>query len=159
VFVDGSQFEPAMESTLKTALALPDGVAAMARFWFLEMFTEKTSPAVIAAIQKRVARLPRRTIELMLTSLVRYDIDRLDTSLSSLRAPVMAIQATYSNESQVRMSMTKAQTTPYLDMLRTQVPTVRIEIIQDTGHFPQIDEPERTNALIDSFIATLPQTG
>jgi pimeloyl-ACP methyl ester carboxylesterase len=57
------------------------------------------------------------------------------------------------------MSMTKGQTTPYLDMLRAQVPSVRIEIIQDTGHFPQIDEPEQTNALIDCFIATIPQTG
>jgi pimeloyl-ACP methyl ester carboxylesterase len=89
---------------------------------------------------------------------VRYDIDRLDTSISSLRVPVMAIQTTYSNERRERMSMTKAQTTPYLDMLRTRVPSVRIEIIEDTGHFPQTDEPEQTHALIDSFIATLPLT-
>jgi pimeloyl-ACP methyl ester carboxylesterase len=50
--------------------------------------------------------------------------------------------------------MSKDQTTPYLDMLRTSIPSVRIEIIVDTGHFPQIDESARTNALLDSFIAT-----
>jgi len=33
---------------------------------------------------------------------------------------------------------------------------VRIEIIEDTGHFPQLDEPARTNALIDSFLAAPP---
>ena len=92
----------------------------------------------------------------MLTDLVRYDIGRLATSLGSLRVPVMAIQTTYSNEQRERRSMRRGQTTPYLDMLRARIPSVRIEIIEDTGHFPQIDEPEQTNALIDSFIATLP---
>jgi pimeloyl-ACP methyl ester carboxylesterase len=32
---------------------------------------------------------------------------------------------------------------------------VRIEIIPDTGHFPQLDERARVNALIDSFIAAI----
>jgi pimeloyl-ACP methyl ester carboxylesterase len=68
----------------------------------------------------------------------------------------MALQATYSNEKRERRSMSEGQTTPYLDMLRANVPSVRIEIVADTGHFPQIDESARTNALIDSFLAALP---
>jgi hypothetical protein len=52
--------------------------------------------------------------------------------------------------------MSKGQTTPYLDMLRARVPSARIEIIEDTGHFPQIDEAAQTNALLDSFLATIP---
>ena len=159
VLVDGSQSAPDMETTLKAAFAMPDGIATLARRWFQEMFTEKSSPALIANIHRRIARLPRRTLEKVLTSLVRYDIDRLDTSISSLRVPVMAIQTTYSNERRERMSMAKGQTTPYLDMLRNRVPSVRIEIIENSGHFPQIDEPEQTNALIDSFIATLSHGG
>ena len=77
-------------------------------------------------------------------------------SLGSRRIPVMAIQTTYSNERGERQSVSKGQTTPYLDMLRARASSARIEIIEDTGHFPQIDEPAQTNALIDSFIATLP---
>ena len=34
---------------------------------------------------------------------------------------------------------------------------MRIEIIEDTGHFPQVDEIAQTNALLDSFLASLPQ--
>jgi pimeloyl-ACP methyl ester carboxylesterase len=75
---------------------------------------------------------------------------------TALRVHAIAIQTTYSNEKRERRSMSKDQTTPYLDMLRTSIPSVRIEIIVDTGHFPQIDESARTNALLDSFIATLP---
>ena len=44
------------------------------------------------------------------------------------------------------------QTTPYLDMLRASLPSVQVEIIPDTGHFPQLDESERTNTLIESFV-------
>jgi pimeloyl-ACP methyl ester carboxylesterase len=35
-------------------------------------------------------------------------------------------------------------------------PSIRIEIIPNTGHFPQIDETERTNALLDGCGATSP---
>jgi pimeloyl-ACP methyl ester carboxylesterase len=65
----------------------------------------------------------------------------------------MALQTTYSNEKRERVGMRQGQTTPYLDMLRASVSYVRVEIIEDTGHFPQLEESARTNDLIDSFIA------
>jgi pimeloyl-ACP methyl ester carboxylesterase len=92
----------------------------------------------------------------MLTDMVRYDVGRLTDSLTDLRVPVMAIQTTYSNERRERRSLTAGQSTPYLNMLAAQIPSVRTEIIADTGHFPQIDEPTQTNAVLDSFIAALP---
>ncbi len=75
----------------------------------------------------------------------------LTKSLADLRMPVMALQTTYSNEKRKRRAMSKGQTTSYLDMLRARVPSVRIEIIEDIGHFPRIDESGQTNALLDSF--------
>ena len=109
-----------------------------------------------ASIIERAGHIPRAIGEKVLLDAVRYDTGRLSVSLGSPPVPVMAIQTTYSNERLERRSMSAGQTTPYLDMLRARIPSVRIEIIADTGHFPQIDEPDRTNALIDSFIATLP---
>jgi pimeloyl-ACP methyl ester carboxylesterase len=67
----------------------------------------------------------------------------------------MAIQTTYSNQRRERRSLAQGQTTPYLDTLRANIPSARIEIIPDTDHFPQLDEPDRTNALLASFIASL----
>jgi pimeloyl-ACP methyl ester carboxylesterase len=92
----------------------------------------------------------------MLTDMLRYDVGRLAGSLACVRVPVMALQTTFSNEKRERTSMRKEQSTPYLEMLRTTVPSVRIEIIEDTGHFPQLDESAQTNALIDSFLASVP---
>jgi pimeloyl-ACP methyl ester carboxylesterase len=88
--------------------------------------------------------------------MVRYDGSRLASSIADLRIPVMVIQTTYSNEKRERRSMTKGQTSPYLEMVRAAIPTARIEIIEDTGHFLQIDESGQTNALLDGFLETLP---
>jgi pimeloyl-ACP methyl ester carboxylesterase len=155
VLVDGSQFAPAMETTLNEAFATPDGFANLTGHWFEDMFTSKSDPAVAACVVERARRLLREIGERVLLDLVRYDVGRLVTAIGNLRVPVMAMQSTYSNEKRERRSMSAGRTTPYLDMLHTRIPSVRIEIIPDTGHFPQIDQAVQTNVLLDSFVDTL----
>lgn len=155
VFVDGSQFVAAMAGVLKEALAAPDGFVTLTERWFTEMFTAKSNPAVAASVIERAKSLPRAIGEKVMADLVRYDVTRLATSLADVRVPLLAIQATYSNEKRERRPLNKGQSTPFLDMLRSRVPSARIEIIADTGHFPQIDEPAQVNALLDSFLAVL----
>jgi pimeloyl-ACP methyl ester carboxylesterase len=155
VLVDGSQFSPAMESVLKSRLATEDGYAAFTAGLFRDMFGARSDKAVAAAIIERASRLPWPVGEKMLNDMLRYDVWRLTASLASVRVPVMALQTTYSNERRERVSMRPGQATPYLDMLRENVAAVRIDVIEDTGHFPQIEESARTNALIESFVALL----
>jgi pimeloyl-ACP methyl ester carboxylesterase len=156
ILVDGSQFAPAMEAVLRERLAAPDGYTATVKGLFADMFAAKSDPAVVASVTARAERLPRPIGEKMLIDMQRYDVFRLAASLACLRVPVMALQATYSNEQRERRPMSAGQTTPYLDMIRAHIPTARVEIIPDTGHFPQFDEPERTNALIEGFLSDLP---
>lgn len=120
------------------------------------MFTTKSNAATVASVLERAGRLPQAIGEKLLADMVRYDADRLATAMGELSMPVMAIQSTYSNEKRERRPMTQGQTTPYLDMVRARIPSARIEIIAGTGHFPQIDESAQTNAMLDSFLATLP---
>jgi pimeloyl-ACP methyl ester carboxylesterase len=155
VLVDGSQFSPVMESVLKSRLATEDGYAAFTAGLFRDMFGARSDKAVAAAIIERASRLPWPVGEKMLNDMLRYDVWRLTASLASLRVPVMAVQTTYSNERRERVSMRPGQTTPYLDMLRENVAAVRIDVIEDTGHFPQIEESARTDALIESFVTSL----
>ena len=156
ILVDGSQFAAAMADVLQQRFALPDGYATFSHGLFNDMFTAGSDKFVAASIIERAGRLPRPIGEKMLTDLQRYDAGRLTNSLSSLRVPVMALQATYSNEKRERRTLREGQTTPYLDMLRASVPSARIEIVADTGHFPQLDASAQTNALIDGFLAALP---
>jgi pimeloyl-ACP methyl ester carboxylesterase len=156
VLIDGSQFAAAMEAVFQQRFAAPDGYAAMVSGLFGDMFTARSDATVAAAVVARARRLPRPIGEKMLLDAVRYDVGRLPAALAGLRVPVMAVQTTFSNENRERRTLHEGQTTPYLDMVRASVPSARIAIIEDTGHFPQLDEPERTNALIDQFLAELP---
>jgi pimeloyl-ACP methyl ester carboxylesterase len=155
ILVDGSQFAPVMEAVLRERFASPDGYAGMVAGLFRDMFTAKSDPTVVAVVGERAGRLPKAVGEKLLTDMQRYDVGRLSGSLASLRVPVMAVQTTYSNEKRERRTMQEGQTTPYLEMVRACVPSVRVEIIGDTGHFPQLDEGARTNALIGDFVEGL----
>jgi pimeloyl-ACP methyl ester carboxylesterase len=155
VLVDGSQFASAMEATLNATFAQPNGYEIMVAGMFRDMFHAKADRGIAAAVAARVQRLPHAVGEKMLLDLQRYDTMRQTTSLGCLRVPVMAIQTTYANEKRERKSLQAGQTTPYLDMLRGAVPSARIEVIEETGHFPQLEEPARTNALLDSFLASV----
>jgi pimeloyl-ACP methyl ester carboxylesterase len=155
VLIDGSQFAAAMTTVLKQTLSMTDGYATLIRRWFQEMFTAKSNSAVVTSVVQRAEHLPRSIGEKLLLDMLRYDVGRLATSLADLRVPVMALQTTYSNEQRERRPMSKGQTTSYLEMLRARIPSVWIEIIEDTGHFPQVDEIAQTNALLDSFLASL----
>ena len=92
----------------------------------------KTKPALAAAAVKPVVKAPPG---------------------KRVKAPVMALQATFSNEKRERKTMVKGQSTPYLEMVRRAQPKAAIEIVADTGHFPQLDEIAQTNALLQSFVS------
>jgi len=155
ILVDGSQFAAPMASVLRNTFAMPNGYANLIRRWFEEMFTGRSNPTTVASVVNRAESLPRSIGEKLLVDMLRYDVGRLATALADLHVPVMAIQSTYSNENRERRTMSGGQTTPYLDMLRTRVASIRIEIIENTGHFPQIDQSAQTNALLDQFVAML----
>jgi pimeloyl-ACP methyl ester carboxylesterase len=155
ILVDGSQFAPTMETVLAEQFASPDGYATITNDMFNDMFTSRSDSTVAASVVARALRLPRPIGERMLTDMLRYDIGRLTSSLASLRVPVMVLQTTYRNENRKRRTMRRGQTTPYLDMLRVNVPSVQIEIIEDTGHFPQLDQSARTNTEIYGFLGML----
>ena len=153
--IDGSQFAAAMEPTLNAAFGAPGGFAALSNRWFQDMFTARSDPTVAAAVRARATRLPRDIGERLMLEMLRYDVEHLSTALASLQVPTLIVQTTYSNERRERRSMRQGQDTPYLRFVRDTVPHARVEIIEDTGHFPQLDEPARLNALLDSFLADL----
>ncbi len=155
ILVDGSQFAASMGAVLRERFSEPDGYSTTVRGLFAGMFTAKSDPAVVAQVSARAERLPGPIGERVLTDMQRYDVTRLAASVAALRVPVMVLQTTYTNDRRERRPLVEGQTTPYLDMIRTSLPAARIEIIPDTGHFPQLDEPARTNALIGHFLAEL----
>jgi pimeloyl-ACP methyl ester carboxylesterase len=155
VLIDGSQFAPAMESTLMTAFSQVNGYTTVVEGLFRQMFHTKADRAMVEAVGDRAKRLKREIGEKLLLDMQRYDVLRLTASYGCLGVPVMAIQSTHANEKRERQSLQPGQTSPYLDMVRRTISSVRIEVIADTGHFPQLEEPVRTNELLEAFAASV----
>jgi pimeloyl-ACP methyl ester carboxylesterase len=154
VLVDGSQFDPAMKPVVETGLANGE-FPAIANDMFEQMFTAKSDPEVSAAIISRALTLPEAIGKALLLELIRYDTYQLETTLAETTVPVLALQSTATNAQRHRATMSRGETSPYLDMLRRIVPHVTVDIVPDTGHFPQLDAAEDTNASIAKFLAKL----
>ena len=154
VLVDGSRFGPAATRAFEARFAAGE-YRALVRGLFQQMFTPRSDARTVAAVIERALALPEDVGQALLLSLVRYDVDRLDSALERMAKPLLVLQTTTVNEKRERVSMRPGQTTPYLDFIRAKVPDARVEVLPGIGHFPQLDAPAETNRAIESFVATL----
>ena len=153
VLVDGSRFgagdADAAEAAARAQIERT-GYAAWAESLFRQMFFQSTP-----ATERLVARAVRQSAEIgaaLWPRSVRWDAGTLEAALAAVRAPVLAIQTTTRDPQSGKRGPLKAgQTTPWLDLLRTRIPTCRVEILPGLGHFPQLEAPERVNRLIEEF--------
>ncbi|MEZ5855351.1 MAG: alpha/beta hydrolase [Hyphomicrobiaceae bacterium] len=158
VLVDGSRMGiPGSAAHIERARQLEaQGYEPYVRAAFEMMFQPSFDAAKAnAIIERAVARDPAIAGPLFV-DIGRYDAENMDRVLSSIKLPLLAIQTTYTNEQGRRVPMTAGQTTPYLDLIRERVAGARIDVIADTGHFPQLERPAETNAIIASFLRDLP---
>lgn len=150
--IDGAQFPPRFEDMLRMRFAVEGGYeAAIAAIY---TFTAHADAAVATALREQAHRLPVEIGRALALDIVRYDTTRLEASLAALRVPVLALQATYVGESE-RRSLQPGDTSPYLDMMRTLVPNIRIEIVPNVGHFAHVEAAAETNMLLSAFIDDL----
>lgn len=154
VLIDGSQFNAATEALVRQRIGAGE-LDAMLQGMFAAMFNAKSDAKVRAVIIERALRLPKDVATQMTFDSVRYDVSRLEPALAAIARPLMVLQTTYTNERRERLPLAKGQSVPYLEMLRRVTPGVRIEILPGFGHFPQIDAPAKTNAVLRNFIADL----
>lgn len=157
VLVDGSRLG---EKGSTAYLARGEGLAKLGyeqfvRGAFEQMFAPSFDRAKAKAIADRaVARDPDIAGPLFV-DIGRYDADNMDRVVSSLKVPLIAIQTTTTGPDGKRASLKAGQTSPYLDFLKKTKPDAQIEVIADTGHFPQLERPTETNAIIERFLKGL----
>lgn len=123
--------------------------------FFAQMFTPDVDRAISQPVVERAMSMPEKLAGNLFPNIGRWDAERFDEVAGSTRVPLMAVQTTYMNAAGERVTMKKGETTPYLDDLKSLVPSARIEIIADVGHFPQIERAPELNALLDDYLARL----
>ena len=154
VLLDGSRFPPRSAAAFEGRFAAGE-YPTLVRGMFKQMFTTSSDPRTIDAIISRALGMSEAVGKAMLLSMVRYDEEKLEQSLEAVDKPLLVLQTTFVNDKREREPMSAGQTTPYLDFVRSKVPSARIEVLPGLGHFPQIEAPAETNRVLASFIASL----
>jgi len=153
VLIDGSRAgsgDPKTAEAAARASIEQAGYKAFAENLFRQMFFEQTP-----ATERLVQRAVRQSAEIgaaLWPRMARWDAAMLETALAAVRAPVLVIQTTTRNERGERGPLQAGQTSPYIDLLKKNLKDVKVEVLAGLGHFPQLEAPERVNALIAGFV-------
>lgn len=131
------------------------GYTAFVGPMFTQMFSPGYDKAKAQAIVDRAAARRPELAGPLLADIGRYDFENMDRVLGEVAVPLLAIQSTQTLPGGKRVAMAAGETTPYLDLLRAKVAGVRIEIIAGIGHFPQLERPQETNAMMGDFIKSI----
>ena len=153
VLIDGSRAgsgDPKAAEAAARASIEQAGYKAFAENLFRQMFFEQTP-----ATERLVQRAVRQSAEIgaaLWPRMARWDAAMLETALAAVRAPVLVVQTTTRNADGRRGPLQAGQTSPYIDLLKTSLNDVKIQVLAGLGHFPQLEAPQRVNALIADFV-------
>jgi pimeloyl-ACP methyl ester carboxylesterase len=154
VLIDGSRAssgDPDAAEAAARAQIEEKGYKAWAEELFRQMFFRQTP-----ASERLVQRAVRQSAEIgaaLWPRMARWDAAVLETALAAVRAPVLVIQTTTRNAHGQRSPLEASQTSPWLDLLKANLRNLKLQVLPGLGHFPQLEAPERVNALISEFAA------
>lgn len=158
VLIDGSRLgfgDPVVAERVMNEQLRATGYGVFARRLFDEMFIVSSDPKLKAALMERALQLRSEIGGTLFPRMVGWDARRMEAALAAVRVPLMIIQSTTMNAERIRVSLSSGQSSPWLDLVKARAPGARIEIVSGVGHFPQLEAPEKVNALLANFAATL----
>ena len=154
ILVDGSQLSP-MGENVHAALGAgtkPKEFPALARKLFSTMFSPGFDFDKVSEMTERATRVPPQLAVDLLADIGRYDSEKMVGLLEAVQVPVMAIQSTYITSDGARHQLKNGESSPYLNLLCERVRNFRAQIIPNSGHYPQVERPNETNAAIEQFL-------
>jgi len=158
IMVDGSRGASSAEH-LQRVKEIRQSVdfAEYASKLFGQMFSDRTPDRLRDSIVARAVAMNPEWAMTLHTNVAEYDAFKLPETLAAIDLPMQVIQATTRDDAGGRRMLKANETTAYTDFLAgtfSREPS-RVDIMVDTGHFPQIDAPETLNQLMTDFIDSL----
>jgi len=120
---------------------------------YQDMFLPQTDPARVAYCLERVAHLFAPFIENIILSSIAWDGEHMLETLGSLEVPLLILQSTVVDESGRRRPLRSLQDSDWVRFVERCAPTAEARLIENAGHFPQVDQPQAVNAAIEAFVA------
>lgn len=158
VLIDGSRLgfgDPVVAERVMNEQLRATGYGVFARRLFDEMFIVSSDPKLKATIIDRALQVKSEVGGTLFPRMVGWDARRMEAALAAVRVPLMVIQSTTMNAERIRVSLSQSQSSPWLDLVKARAPGARIEIVSGVGHFPQLEAPDKVNALIADFASAL----
>lgn len=158
ILIDGSSVgagDPAVAERTTAEQIDDQGYQRFLRRFFEAMFVPSSDPELREAIVARALRLPTPIGRALFPRLARWDAGEMEATLAGVRVPLMVVQSTAMNSDRVRVSLRPGQSSPWLELVRAEQPTARIELLPGAGHFPHVEQPDDVAELINDFVADL----
>jgi pimeloyl-ACP methyl ester carboxylesterase len=158
VLVDGSRLgfgDPVVAERVMNEQLRATGYGVFARRLFDEMFIVSSDPKLKATLMDRALQLRSEIGGTLFPRMVGWDARRMEAAIAAVRVPLMVIQSTTMSAERIRVSLSNGQSSPWLDLVKARAPGARIEIVPGVGHFPQLEAPQKVNALLADFAANL----
>lgn len=155
VLIDGSRIGEGDPVAARKAMAdeiVGDGYQRFVRKFFGSMFLTSSDTALKRAITERALLFSPTIGRTLLVDLAGWDAAEAVNSLAAVRVPLLAIQSTTMDDGRERLPLQPGQNSPWLDLIRAEVPTATIAELFGSGHFPQIEQADEVSAAIARFI-------
>ncbi|MFC3077756.1 alpha/beta fold hydrolase [Phenylobacterium terrae] len=146
----GEAARRAMEARIET-LGVSHYLAAV----FEQMFVEGANPALRSRIVERASRWDPAVARSVLLDIVRWDSEAAERVLRSVRVPLLMVQSTARDERSRRVSLKPGQTTPWTALIQRLAPGADLRIVENVGHFPQLEAPGAVADAISGFCTKL----
>lgn len=156
VFVDGSIMGGDPETGVNRAKERARaGIDRLTECLFSEMFVAGSDPAVCERLLRRAKQVAPRLREEMFVDMVRWDLTQGREALKQITVPVLVLQSTYWNSEFKRVPLTSGVTTPWMEVIAASVPQSQVKVVQNAGHFTNLDAPQVVSEEIGKFAATV----
>lgn len=155
VLIDGSRIGEGDPVAAEQAMAdelVGDGYPRFVRSFFESMFVGSSDPQLARTIIERALRLSPAVGRPLMADVAGWDAGDAVGALAAVGVPLLAIQSTTMDTARERVSLEPGADSPWLDLIRTVVPTAVAAELQGAGHFPQIELADEVAALIADFV-------
>jgi pimeloyl-ACP methyl ester carboxylesterase len=118
-----------------------------------DMFLPRSDPAFVASCLKRLEAISPTFIENIIVSTIEWDGDHMADTLRSLEVPLLIVQSTGVDESGRRRPLASLSDSVWVQFVKACSPDAWTELIGNSGHFPQLDQPQAVNDAVERFLA------